>query len=528
MSFGLDKSVIENFDHILAVKRIRNDLQSDFIYAPHLSAIFYKAAEELWSFLASKLRSQRFNPKLPIILEVPKANGFTRPGSILLPCERLSYQIAIDTIAPRAEKALDRSRVFSYVLLEEDPDGFMFKSRGECYREFIEKKIYYLTNKDYTHVLKADISSYFERLYQHVLINLLDGAKCSKPVVKFLQNLLLAFTQKDSHGIVQGIFPSDFLGSFYLCSLDTRYETENIPSVRYVDDFYTFYKTPRDALVNKIRLSSWLRPDGLNLNESKSDVFEVEKLVQEETEIDKMLESAKEEITTELDREDFYSSTISWDFLYEDAISDEIEVSTSMLEATIQLFSQTDVSPKIRDKIDRFCLEAFLAAKDEIAVEYVLDKFASRPHMAQRYAKYLQPFVKGNEDISKKVESIFSSADLIYEYQLHWLYALLMFSSKVKNNTVIDAIRHLQDVGRSEVVRAVSAVFIGKFGNATQRRVLRTHYQNEPSPYVRAAIIYTLRHFPKVERDTYFRAWSGHDEINPLVITAAKRMIDKS
>ncbi|MCK4825892.1 hypothetical protein KA005_59640, partial [bacterium] len=219
----------------------------------------------------------------------------------------------------------------------------------------------------------------------------------------------------------------------------------------------------------------------MNLNESKSDVFEVEKLVQEETEIDKMLESAKEEITTEFDREDFYSSTIPWDFLYEDAISDEIEVSTSMLEATKQLFSQTDVSPKLRDKIERFCLEAFLAAKDNIAVEYVLDKFASQPHMAQRYAKYLQPFVKGNEDICKMVESIFSSADLIYEYQLHWLYALLMFSSKVKNNTVITAIRHSQDLGRSEVIRAVSAVFIGKFGNASQRRILRTHYQNEPS-----------------------------------------------
>lgn len=528
MSFGLDNSVIENFDHILAVKRIRNDLQSDFIYAPHLSAIFYKAAEELWDFFSRKLRNHRYDPKLPIILEVPKSNGFTRPGSILLPCERLSYQIAIDTIALKAERSLDRSRVFSYVLLEEDPDGFMFKSPGECYREFLEKKLYYLTNKDYTHVLKADISSYFERLYQHVLISLLNGAKCDKHVVRFLQNLLLAFTQKDSHGIVQGIFPSDFLGSFYLCSLDTRYETENIPSVRYVDDFYTFYKTPKDAFVNKIRLSSWLRPDGLNLNESKSDVFEVEKLVQEETEIDKMLARAKEEVISELDREDFYSSTISWDSLYEDAGSEEAEASAPMLEATKHLFSQTDVSPKLRDKIDRFCLAAFLAAKDEIAVPYVLDKFASQPHMAQRYAKYLQPFVKGNEDISEIVESIFTSANLIYEYQLHWLYALLMFSSKVKNNTVISAIRHLKDVGRSEVIRAVSAVFIGKFGNATQRRLLRTHYQNEPSLYVKAAIIYSLRHFPKVERDTYFRAWSGHDEINPLIITAAKRMIDES
>jgi len=527
MPLGIDNRIIESIDYKLAIKRIKNDLQSDFIYAPHLNAIFHRAGGELWDFLSRKLRNYLYEPRLPLVLEVPKANGFTRPGSILWPCERLAYQIAVDTIAPIAESALDRSRVFSCVLLQEDPDGFMFKSPRECYAEFEERKLSYLKSEEYTHSLKADISSYFERLYQHVLINLLEDAGCERQVIKFLEQLLLAFMQKDSHGIVQGVYPSDFLGSFYLISLDARYETDSIPSVRYVDDFYTFYRTPRDALINKIQLSSWLRTDGLNLNEAKTDVYKVEDLIQEETEIDRMLESAKEEAFAELNRIDFYSSTISWDFLYEDIVPEEAEVSLPKLEATKLLFNQKDVSPKTRDKIDRVCLTIFTAAKDDIAVDYVLKQFSSKPHMAQIYAKYLLPFIKQEEEICERVERIFSTKDLIYEYQIHWIYALLMFSSRISNNTVITAIRHLRDVSRSEIIRAVSAVFIGKFGGPAQRRLLRTHYQNEASSYVRAAIIYALKHFPKSERDTYFRAWGGHDEIYPLVINAAKQMIGK-
>jgi hypothetical protein len=83
MPFGIDRQVLESLDYNLAIKRIRNDLQSDFIYAPHLSAIFHKSADDLWDFLFHKLSRSQYEPRLPIILEVPKSNGFTRPGSIL-------------------------------------------------------------------------------------------------------------------------------------------------------------------------------------------------------------------------------------------------------------------------------------------------------------------------------------------------------------------------------------------------------------------------------------------------------------
>jgi len=518
---------LERTDYELAIKRINNDVQSDFIYAPHLSIIFKKAADELGEFLSNKLQSEQYNPRLPINLEVPKSNEFTRPGSILYPCERLAYQAAVDIIAPEAERALDRSRVFSYELLEEDPNGYMFKPADECYGKFDERKLSYLENEENSEVLYADVSCYFERLNQHELVNSLSRAGCDELIVKFLDRLLSAFTQRDSRGIVQGIYPSDCLGSFYLSPIDTQFEVEEIPSIRYVDDIYVFLNSPREARFNRIQLSQRLRKLGLNLNELKTKIFPAEELIQEETEIDRMMESAKDEANLELNREDFYSSTISWDILYDDVVPDEVEVSAPELEATKRLFNQTAVSTELRDKIDRRCLRNFEAAQDESAVDYVLNNFVSKPHMAQRYARYLKRFIKRNSAICEKVEQIFLEEDFIYDFQLHWLYALLECSSQLRNETVVSAIRHLQDPKRSVVIRAVSAILIGKFGSSSQRGLLKSHYEDEASSYVRAAIIYAAKHFPQGERNICFTTWRGHDEIFPLVVEAARRTIDE-
>ena len=45
--FGLDHEWLSKIDWDLALKRIAQDLRSDFIYAPHLAFIYAKAGSEL-------------------------------------------------------------------------------------------------------------------------------------------------------------------------------------------------------------------------------------------------------------------------------------------------------------------------------------------------------------------------------------------------------------------------------------------------------------------------------------------------
>lgn len=521
---GLDAKILKELDYKLSLKRITNDIQSDFIYAPHFNAIFSLAGNELWEKLSSKLKSGNYEPILPITMEVPKASGFSRPGSILWPFERLAYQITVDNIAPTAEKALNREQVFSYLLLDDDPNGFMFESASGCFTGFKQRVLEFCNDGKYTHVLKADVASFFERLYQHVLINLLSSAGCNNYIVSFLEKFISLLTQKDSHGIVQGVFPSDFLGNFYLCALDAEHQMAGIPFVRYVDDIYMFFSSKRQVDIHKMVLSSWLRKDGLNLNEAKTKTFKVEDLVKEETEVEQMFEEAKEEAWSELSREDFYASTISWDFLFGDEDPDEISEEDIELEATRRLFDVEDVNEETRNKILKFCLPVFTATKDEHAIDYVIENFSENMHMAQQFARYLKMVVQENTHVSKRVEKLLKNKDVICEYQYMWLYASLMGAQNVKSESVDFAINELRNSQFSEALRATCTFFVGKFGNATQRRLLKTHYPDEPSAYVRSAILHSSRHFPKNEKETCYTAWSGHNELNSLIVTALKKM----
>src|SRR5690349_20392906 len=133
---GLDSDVIKSLNAKRAVGRINTDVQTDFILAPHYSAVYAHAGDELWESEKEALSSGRFEPELPTVIDVPKRSGLTRPGAILSPIDRFVYQAIIDLIAPIGETQLDRSRVFSNVLLKRDPGHQMFEASHLSWNKF--------------------------------------------------------------------------------------------------------------------------------------------------------------------------------------------------------------------------------------------------------------------------------------------------------------------------------------------------------------------------------------------------------
>ena len=127
--FGLDGALMSKIDWDLALKRISHDLRSDFIYAPHLGFIYAKAGEELIKEVKDSLSNGQYSPGVPITIEVPKSYrirvavnpgrlgpSFSRPGSILLPNDRLLYQVFADQAAPIVVDKTDHTRSFSHQL----------------------------------------------------------------------------------------------------------------------------------------------------------------------------------------------------------------------------------------------------------------------------------------------------------------------------------------------------------------------------------------------------------------------------
>ena len=257
-TFGLDAAFAKSIDWDLAVARIKSDVRSDFILAPHLSCVYQDASSELVGDVQGLLAAGKFSPQLPITMDIPKkqrirlfglkrqAPNFVRTGGILFPTERLVYQAIADVAQPIMEKKLNRAICFSHQPADAKNAARMFKPSRECWTG-LQGRLRDLTkNAGSSIVLKADVASYFMSVNQHTLVNTLDYTGFPNELKKPLEAMLVQMsTGRSSRGLLQGIYPSDLLGNFYLYPLDRYLADSKMPSARYVDDIYVFLELAR-------------------------------------------------------------------------------------------------------------------------------------------------------------------------------------------------------------------------------------------------------------------------------------------
>ena len=513
---GFDNAILREVDSQVSIDRILHDMRTDFIWAPHLEAVFKFCGKELWDRLSSDLRSGTYEPELPISIQVPKPGGFDRPGSILVPADRLTYQFLADLSAPTVENQLNRARVFSNLFSPDSDTGAMFALQGEGFKR-MQNHIGNIAETGGYFVV-GDIANYFERVPQHHLINLLSASGVPSEIIKLLEKLLSAFRERRSFGIVQGVYPSDLLGNFYLSNLDAHCEIRGWDSARFVDDFYIHFGSRHEAEVGLSGIIKTLRSNGLNLNESKSGIKLAEDVIWEETELDRLLDQAWEEVMEE--HEGFQ---IEYGFMSEwDDTPDEQELQVASIE---QIYESIEDYPHAIDKIERFCLPFLRTAGSTVAIERALQGVHARPHLAQLYLSYLAKIARDNTYVSAKMQTILEKNELTFDYQRLFLLSALFNAVNIKSATTLKALRLLQDHSVHHAFRGVAAIFAARHGTPQQRQIVRTTYVNESSGYVQAAILYSSRYFPNQERRTCIRAWGGHNFTNTLVAQAVRESV---
>ncbi|MFC1885308.1 reverse transcriptase domain-containing protein [Thermodesulfobacteriota bacterium] len=511
---GLDKKILDTIDPARVNERVMIDLRTDFILAPHYNAIFVNAGEEVWARVQELLRSGNYQPGMPHTISVPKERGFTRPGSILSPLDRFVYQALIDAVSPQIEQQLDRSRAFSHVLAHKNRG--MFEPAHESWEKFQEKIAGLCETAGF--IVKADIANYFDRIPQHHLINLMSAAKCAPEVVNLMEEMLLAFQERDSFGIIQGVFPSDVLGNFFLSDFDAYCDLHEIPSARYVDDIYLHFKTEIGAKKGLIELIERLRQNGLHLNEYKSGIRTTKEIIREETEVDELFQAAREEVRDDLveDITSGYGFTAEWELEeLEDPEEEDIQ-----LAATERLHGAIDKYPDQSDKIEKFCLPLLRAAGSDSAVDSVLSGLIAKPHLTRLHHAYLSRFVVDNTDLVNSLELIAQADELVSDFQKMYILGSLFKAKAISKDTLNTALKWLSNPRIAEETRAMAAVFSAKHGNANQKRAVRLAYEREPSAYVRGAILYASRYLPAAEKKTCKKAWGAHSIVNSLIAQA--------
>jgi hypothetical protein len=124
--------------------------------------------------------------------------------------------------------------------------------------------------------------------------------------------------------------------------------------------------------------------------------------------------------------------------------------------------------------------------------------------------------------VKLQLEKILTSNRLVLDYQRMYILGALMNSSQVKKETINIALQRLANAQVCQEVRGLAAIFAARHGNPQQRRAVRLSYENEPSAYVRGAILYAARHFTSTERKICVQAWGGHTVTNTLIAQALR------
>jgi hypothetical protein len=517
---GLDKTVLSAIDWQSVLQRVRRDTETDLIFAPHFKAIFAHAEEQLSEHAQGVLRSGKYQPELPLTMSIPKRWGFTRPGSILNPIDRVIYHAVGEAVAPHIEKSLDRSRVFSHVWQPPTEGEALFLPEGQCWSR-LRQRITSLGRKGGC-FLKIDISNYFERIPQHNLINLLRATGCDGPIVNFLEEMLLAFRERNSFGIVQGLFTSDLLGNFYLTGVDSDFDLESLPSARFVDDIYVHYKNKEAAARGLIRLIEALRREGLHVNESKSGIYPATTILEEENELEQLFSAAAKEVKEEASKMEFVYGFAGEGRLEDDGTPSKTSDAEDENDAEIVVASVLNLlksagrfKAKV-EKIDRFCIPVLQAAKSDAAIDRALRGVIKRPHLARMYLSYLATFAD-KRLIRHKLEELILSDSLVFDYQLMYALAAALQCRRISKPVIDRALQILTKGSVAQECRAVAAILAAKLGSAQQRRHVRLAYEGETSSYVRAAILYASAYFTAAERSTCKKAWGGHSLTNSLI-----------
>jgi hypothetical protein len=532
--FGVDKVALDKLNFELAISRITSDVRSDFILAPHLSCIYADCKDELIQDVRSIALSGNFSPSLPITIDVPKKQrlraigvkrqppNFVRPGGILYPRDRLLLQAIADVAQPIIESKLNRNICFSHQQAPNVLAHRMFLSSRHCWNQ-MQTKLSTIIKGGAKIVLRADIASCFQSINQHTLVNTLEGFGLQKEYLKPLESMLTQMsTGRSSRGILQGIFPSDLFGNFYLYPIDRHLSDSGITSIRYVDDIYAFFDSHEQADRAIIHLYPELRRLDLSLNEAKSCITTPLGLLTSDPDLDAMFDAAIAEVqatyTAGEPEEIFtdYGFQVIW--TEEDAELDNEEVE---LMATQLLFDQIPKYAENSEEIERFCLPLFAAFGSNYAIESVLAKLDNSSSMSQIYFSYLSQFLE-DETVKDKVCAVVVQRKLTFDWEYLWAIGTIVQMPEVEDAVVASMLK-LCTENIDDSVKAMALIAAAKLGDVDRQKTVAEAIGKFHSLYLRAAILFAARYMHKAVKKNVIDLLENTDPMLSMISKSVKK-----
>jgi RNA-directed DNA polymerase len=224
---------------------------------------FAAKADEYLSELAAALRAGKYRPHAVKRVEIPKGEGKTRPLGIPTVKDRIVQQAVRLVIEPIFESAFCGG-------------SYGFRPGRGCHDAL--REVDSLLKAGYTHVVDADLQSYFDSIPHQRLMARVEERVSDGRVLDLIRGWLKADILAGLDrwtpltGTPQGAVISPLLANIYLDPLDRLMAERGYRMVRYADDFVILTRSPAEAEAALVLVQEWVMANGLALHPQKTRI----------------------------------------------------------------------------------------------------------------------------------------------------------------------------------------------------------------------------------------------------------------
>jgi RNA-directed DNA polymerase len=220
-------------------------------------------AEHYLAELEQALKRGEYRPEPIRRVEISKGGGKLRPLGIPVVKDRIVQTALKLVIEPIFE-------------CEFEDSSYGFRPQRGCKDAL--REVDELIKQGYTHVVDADLESYFDTIPHGQLMGQIEQRISDGRVLELMglflsQDIIQGMKRwRPTGGTPQGAVISPLLANIYLHPLDRQMKQQGYRMVRYADDFVVLCPTAEKAQGALEEVNSWVEQNGLRLNADKTHV----------------------------------------------------------------------------------------------------------------------------------------------------------------------------------------------------------------------------------------------------------------
>ena len=280
-------------------------------------------------------------------------------------------------------------------------------SPATSYRQF-KAKVHRALDR-YTFCVKCDVSSYFNSIYHHDLVNWFNDIAKSEEDAQFFDKFLKQTNSGRSIDCLpHGIYPAKMIGSHFLSFVDSSSLLNSDLMLRFMDDLY-FFSNDYDGLIGDfLNVQRMLGDKGLSINPVKTKLGEIDQ-IDLEREIDEIKIGL-------LNRR---SRVITGSGADDEVLEDEDE---SLNEEEVEYLFSLLKDEQIEEE-DAELILALMRDYGSDVLEYMPTFLERFPNLSKNIY-YFCDYVDDKETLSTVVSRFITESEQVTEYQLFWLAKL--------------------------------------------------------------------------------------------------------